>query len=1526
VIVLLVAVATLFGVLQWLSPPVAPTLVVLATENSSTVLPPNSPAAGDAVVLRSLQDLFEVAPTDAPPLTREHVSRILKVIAQTDPQPPLLARWKPTALIVYVNMIGVRWDEAQAGADRARAWLVPDDFDPDQDLDEQLVSVRQLMESISRSKATNKLVVLDCQRAAVHPHFGLATEQFVEAAREDLSELPDEAMRGVSVLFACGPGEFGWPLRGHKATAFGHFFSRGISGDADNGGNNDRRVTLEELAQYLVQEVNNWALLNCDSPQNPFLLNTSGAATFTLSVLGERQSPDASTAPPRTALSGELESAFQKAYAFARRPAPPGDWTPVPWAMVYHDLTAAERFYRMGNADEAARVLRRVESELQGVTATHRFLRSRTDDLSASGSRLLALCCADGWPEVPAVATAPADLVVAQVVEGLLSPVEADQALDQIARDSPDPLPPTAQWTRLVASRSRAGNSPDVALLRDVIAMRVHAEEVARPAHPLAGRWMRSSLQAADAARRNAEDRVLLQGWSPLAMGDPASATTGAREKYDEAASIKETVTRACRLRDRLLAELAYWIAYAGRTAGYSAAVEPSEAESSLAQPDVRPYEGMSFPETARRGVDVLLTEIQTLNEALLVDPDALSADDLSSQVDRIGQSAIAIESQLGRMEQEMAKYAGSLADDRIARDGGTTWRRIDDLLILPFPMADRTADADADARSASRLRGELRERLLAEFAPEDGRQPAPPASGPRDGSAETAKMYVRLYSLPLRTPLPAESDVGELLSGQLYRRLVSLAAAAGLPDLDRETAQRADIAFRLLRHGREADLSVASPATRLRVAALKDWLTWQAQRMSSDFYASVDQRRPPYFAGVSIDLLDDARRLRDVDRFLSSDDMRPIEMGVAENAGIGESLRMTEPEQAREQVDQLLTALDSAQLKAEPAELTFRGDAPEGLLVGLFDAARFPSGTAAVQVDSAAAIDADTSAARFLVSRPSADTDRAIVSAYFRGHVFTRDVPLSVIGEFSGPAVVYRRQNEGNGRIRFRANRVDQEPIHLLFVLDCSGSMGLPDSSGERRIDGLRRALTQFVEAVDGSNVRIGVRLFGRRVEDINAPEARTDTELAMPIGRLGVGTLEGVRGLLTATGHSPMFRALIDGRSDFGATGPGRRVLVLISDGADNWALAGEKPGLDELIDAYQGNGIQINTIGFHADNNADFAELRRIATAGDVEGRCVAVENAGDLLQEMAGLVGLPGYRILRDGQVERRESQFSSPANSIELPPGLYDVEILGAAGDVLTKRSVRILPADEHVFVYDSGTLRYATAPAQTARAVATGAPDQPDLLVFNAQSLGADFVVEFGLDQKSGSAADLFPVSARIAALSDGVREREWVCKHLSPNVADQHLPRWQVSLGDWPATANQVEVQVVWNDLASKRVPVPLDWDQQFAVKAAADNVNLVRRDREAVELDGASHTAVLLTFALSDRNSAIEDWAVTTTLPVVSVRQAYAREHGMYSVELVVSPNSELNEVTLFHTESAPAGRTLRAVAPISEKRINP
>jgi hypothetical protein len=251
VMVLFVAVAALLAVLQWLSPPVSPTLFVLSTQNASTLLPPNDPAAADAVSLRSLRNVFEISASETPPLTPAQLSLALNEIAQSDPRPPLLTPWKPTELIVYVNMVGVHRDPVQSGPAQSHAWLVAEGFDPDRDPEGQLVSVRQLLESVARSKATRKLVVLDCQRGAVNPHFGMATERFVEAVQEDLKGLPPEIAGGISVLCSCSAREVAWPLRGRAGTAFGYYFAEGVSGAADapaRGGNNDRIVTLDGLS------------------------------------------------------------------------------------------------------------------------------------------------------------------------------------------------------------------------------------------------------------------------------------------------------------------------------------------------------------------------------------------------------------------------------------------------------------------------------------------------------------------------------------------------------------------------------------------------------------------------------------------------------------------------------------------------------------------------------------------------------------------------------------------------------------------------------------------------------------------------------------------------------------------------------------------------------------------------------------------------------------------------------------------------------------------------------------------------------------------------------------------------------------------------------------------------------------------------------------------------------------------------------------------------------------------------------
>jgi hypothetical protein len=133
------------------------------------------------------------------------------------------------------------------------------------------------------------------------------------------------------------------------------------------------------------------------------------------------------------------------------------------------------------------------------------------------------------------------------------------------------------------------------------------------------------------------------------------------------------------------------------------------------------------------------------------------------------------------------------------------------------------------------------------------------------------------------------------------------------------------------------------------------------------------------------------------------------------------------------------------------------------------------------------------------------------------------------------------------------------------------------------------------------------------------------------------------------------------------------------------------------------------------------------------------------------------------------------------------------------------------------------------------------------------------------------------------------------------------------------------VEVQVAWR-VSGERTTVPLDWEQEFTAKSVTDQLKLVRREREPLEIDGTPHTVVSLAFAATKDPASIKDWGLATTLHLVDARHAYDPVHGMFSVRLVVLPNTELSEVTLLRTSAAPATRVLSKLVPLAEKRINP
>jgi Mg-chelatase subunit ChlD len=1533
-LVLVLVVVLLIGVFQWLNPLPAPKLILLTAGYASEALPPNASAAADARLLQGLTEVFDPSDSDSEPAGRERLRAVIRGIAEHKPNRQFLAPWKPTTSVIYVNTIGVGLPSADVGesAEALEAWLIPSDFQPAADIRSQLVPVTDLLTAVGQCRAEQKLLIFDCQRLPVHPMLALASARFVEAARQELRKLAEQDCAGLYVLFSCSPGEYAWPEHPESTSVFGRRFAQGLSGDADS--NADERVTLAELADYLEQQVGGWVAGQCIAQQTPLLVDFDRPADVILAAGGDGHEvvpvpPAAAGTFTRPAVAAQLERACARHFDLARRASPACEWTPAQWTSLQDRLLLAERLYRAGDLAAAGITLQKLDADAAALIETHRSLRQIIAELSPAAGSLLARCCANGWSELPATAPDATAPIVSQVMAGSLSLADADKQLAKLAGAAAQPLPIPAQFLRIVAARSKGLPSvtPDEAV--ELIAQRQQSEDRFQPRHPLAARWLRAEMSRADASRLEHEDRLLLADWQSLPVGAAGSESAGETAAGDAS----RMLARACTLREQLLADLPAWIAFLNASQPYlSGWRQPDEPSND--EPDGKPaaIPGMDFPRTAARAVLTLLAGLEQLQRELPVDPATLRDDELSGRLEHITAITGDIELQLDRLRQQLVRYVNIVSQERLAATTGDTWRRIDALLLLPFPMSE----TDARPADAARLRMQLIARAAAVTTPARLASDLP---GDSEGThqRDIHEFHRRLYLLPF-DGLPAnEMPVGErdFVAGELHRRLVDLAHGARAVDV--AGAYRSDTAFRLLRGGLGEDLTVVSPSIRLLVFGLAESIHGQVERVLRDFYGGAAADEAPYFPRLARDLLAGAERLEHVDEFLArvappgTPSTAPGTARSPEAVGGPQSLVLSRNLDWQQRITQAEDLVRATRLTAVPAGVEFRASSTARLKLGLATLAGFPRGIAGVFMESGTPETADpplVGAAPFRLARPADPGDVAnalAAGAYFRGHAFTSQVPIRVVSEAGAPAVTYLRQNSGPGRIRTRGDRVDHERLNLLFVLDCSGSMSLPDELGEARMSSLRSVLTEFAGSVTDPEVRVGFRLLGHREADVTAPAAHTDTELIQPIGPFGPAPLERVLSRLRPVGHSPIFNALIAARQDFEGITEGRREIVLISDGADNWALAGQKPGLDELLAEYRGSGIRISTIGYNVDRAADYLQLQSIATAGEFEGRSVSVTNAKDLLWELAGLAGLPGCRVLSAGRVVFEQRQLALNSQPLELSAGQYDVEVLGAGGETLARAPVRLLPAEEHVLAFEAGALRYADDPRAAARAVAVGDERQPDLLVLDAQAVDGALALDFGLLGKPDGPVDLIPASAQIVAVTPAGRGPTWRFRQLTPNVAGRRFPAWQVELSDWPTEATSLELHVSWNDLPDRSVPVTLDWNTQFSERPVVDNVVLTRRERESVEIDGASRTAVLLTFVLSEKGPGIERWGLNVPGPVLQARHAYDADLGIYAARIVVSDDAPLNQVFLVHAPSARADRTLAVTVPLGDIRIN-
>lgn len=1576
---LLLLVFLLVVLIRWLDPVTPPRLLVVTTRNASRNVPVHATATTDARVLAH-QAVLDASQAMVSPLRMEEFEASVRGIRNHRPRQLTLLPWRATTTIVYINATGVAVPDP--GTDTISAWFLPSDFNPHREIEGQLVSFRNVVNAFVNSKANRRLLVLDCQVAEANPLFAESADRFVEAAVDELNAMPATQRDGLFVLFSCAEGQHSWPWPSRTESIFGHYFSAGLSGDADIVGNSDERVSLGELTAFLQQNVSEQAGLLCDGRQTPLLLDFGQPIDrVTLTATAEGRGFQRPVAPvqstTRSLVLGSLEQNWTRYFELSQRTPPPVELTPARWRRIQDSLLLAESQIRGNELDPAAATLRDVEHTIESLLETHRIVNELTRPSTLTMLGVDSAFQASPWaqPQEPAAGGSdpPADDESGGGSDDILGDlldekIDITQALERIedhASSAVDPIDCDQQLFRLM-TQPRDGLAPASVgeAERRLLQNRRLAEIASLPGHHGSGPWVRPRIQTADLARRRQEDHYLLAGAAPVAVGPEQTATTDdANAQYQGVIHMEQTLTHALRLRDQLLSELPYWIQFLRSSAHHgddNNTPDISEPEDSPSDTDtdtdtdtdaVTDEEPAATPSSTERTdmvvlaeelVPILVTDTETLCQLLLQDPEELTHEQSDAEVRRIRQAADGVARLRDRLVRRLFEYASDLNDDRLWPVTGRRWRRIDSLLKMPFACGTPRSDSEESALESARLRLALIEKTLVAAADSDSsalrsvEASAEEAAAEEDRLRKLSVLSAQLISIPLddMTVPSVEASPATWRSWIQEREQKLRDLTDQTNTLSWRDAMRADVAYRLERDAGVAG-HVLSPTMSLQSRSFSGHLLFQAVRAVEDFYASVDPGQPDYYDRMASRFRDSAVRMQNAERFLAriTDDDSVAEDinqasktridGVAPASMISDQLRELDELQQRYR-----KALDAARVTAEPAELMYRATTSSPLRLRVFQAEDLPGGTAAVHVSPGSRVQSTGTAdgrtfAEFQVTRPPESSDNvptleAIAS--FRGHTFRTPVSDVIIDELKGDSFVYQQQNTGPGRLFLQTRRLSDQPLQLMFVLDCSKSMSFEDGQGTPRIHSLTRNLRRFSAFAQAGSIEVGIRLFGHRVPDIDDPAARTDTERVMKVGPFAQARLDRLLPL-TPTGHSPVFEALLQARQDFPESEDDvRREIILISDGADNWAQAGELPGLPELQQAFSDTSIRINTIGYNVTRFADREQLQAIAAV--TGGKAVAAADAEALFRELVGLAGLPGFRVIQNEQVIVESDRLEIAMPAIELDPGNYAVEIRGAENDIITSRAIRVLPGEEHRLEYDSGSLEYVSDPRRTALAVAGGEAGQPDLVVLGARRADSGMELEFGLLPQQGTRELMLPVSAQITAPGpDGL---SWQLQGIPPNQGQYHFPTWNVRVENWPDGAQQLGLAVRWNQSIDTSIPVTLDWDSPQREVTVAPGIKLVRQVRR-VDAEGSGPPEITLTFVFDEAGPSVQQWSVVPRTPIASVRHVYQADVGVYSVQLSLQNGTTPRSVDLIRLHQDPTNPVLNTEVSLGTEKIN-
>jgi Ca-activated chloride channel homolog len=233
-------------------------------------------------------------------------------------------------------------------------------------------------------------------------------------------------------------------------------------------------------------------------------------------------------------------------------------------------------------------------------------------------------------------------------------------------------------------------------------------------------------------------------------------------------------------------------------------------------------------------------------------------------------------------------------------------------------------------------------------------------------------------------------------------------------------------------------------------------------------------------------------------------------------------------------------------------------------------------------------------------------------------------------------------------------AQAQDEPPPSVLLVMDASDSMNEDIGGGRTRLDAAKEAMRAAIEAIP-DDARVGLRLYGHRLSGVSRRRGCTDTELVVPVGPLDREALTAQIESYEAKGRTPIGRSLRAAAGDL-QDAPGRRRIVLVSDGGDNCAppvpcdVAREIAGDVELT---------ISAVGFVVSERAR-RQLECIARAGG--GSYTDAADPDELTAELRAAFA----RSFRDYDPQGEPIEGgASEIEAVPVEPGQYLDSLSGA---------------------------------------------------------------------------------------------------------------------------------------------------------------------------------------------------------------------------------------------------------------------